>query len=194
MKCKKCDISVKNEFLPCWRDGDKNDILFIGEAPGHTENKSKVPFTGQSGTLLRRFVKLYNLNSSSSFTNVIKCQPPRNRNPYTYEILNCKPYLLDDINKVEPKLIVIVGLVALEVILNKNIEVMAPYINKPFIVGTVVFIPIYHPSYILRENREQSYIESFNIISDLYAKMNIYYMPKRYKKKSNDNGNNNSSS
>ena len=63
MFCKRCSISVQNEFKPCFREGDKSDILFIGEAPGHTENKTKVPFTGKSGTYLRKFVKIYALNN-----------------------------------------------------------------------------------------------------------------------------------
>lgn len=183
MKCLRCPIALGNNFLVCPRQGDKNDILFIGEAPGHTENKTKIPFSGKSGKLLKSFVSIYQLKESSSYTNVIKCQPPRNRDPLPNEIYNCASYLIDDIKTVEPKIVVLVGRVAIEVFVNKNLEVIKDYINKPFVRNGVIMFPIYHPSYVLREDKQELYFESFNIISDIYNKINPWYIVKKYKKK-----------
>jgi DNA polymerase len=183
--CRRCSISVANEFKPCWRTGDVGDILFIGEAPGHTENKTKIPFTGRSGVYLRSFIDRYGLTSFSQITNVIKCQPPRNRNPYSEEISNCSSYLIDDIKIVDPKIIVLVGTIATQIFRHDNKGVRAS-LNKPFMLGSTIVISIYHPSYILREGVTFEYIKSFNIISELYNAVNKYYSKKRFKLKTKD--------
>lgn len=182
-KCHKCFISLGNNFKPCWRQGDANDILFIGEAPGTVENRTKIPFTGESGLLLRKFIKGYHLERFSSITNIIRCQPPRNRDPLPVEINNCKQYLFDDIREVSPKLIILVGKVPLAFFLGKAIEYAKPYINKPIAMKNSVIFPIYHPSYILRESNEALYFESFNIISNIYHGFNPFYGIKNFKKK-----------
>ena len=182
LKCKKCTIAYNNNFTPCPRQGDENDILFIGEAPGHTENKKKVPFTGKAGKLLHKYTSVYKLEAFSSYTNVVKCQPLHNRDPNSQEIENCKEYLFEDIAIVKPKLIVLVGRIALEFFLGKQVDRMKPYINKPFVIGKAIVYPIYHPSYILRESLENEYCESFNGLSELYNKINKYYIARRFKR------------
>jgi DNA polymerase len=180
--CKKCLISTSNDFQPCNRSGDRGHILWIGEAPGTTENRLKIPFTGKAGLKLKEFTGYYHLDQFSVFTNVIKCQPPRNRDPHTDEILKCKPYLLDDINVVDPKLIILLGRIALESFKGTSIEIIKPFINKPFVIAKTIVISIYHPSYILRNDLDHLYFESFNIISDVYNTINIYYRKRNFKK------------
>lgn len=183
MICKLCTISVDNDFKPCFRDGNESHILFIGEAPGHTENKLKVPFTGKAGMKLREFVKYYHLDDLCSYTNVIKCKPPRNRDPLQYEISNCKPFLLKDIAEVKPRIIVLLGRIAIESFTNKPIEYLKNVVNIPFTVGSIIILPMYHPSYILRNNIDSKYFESFNILSDIYSKVNKYYNKRNFKPK-----------
>jgi DNA polymerase len=182
MKCSKCDISLHNNFTPCLRDGNENDIMLIGEAPGHTENRTKIPFTGKSGTLIREFLHNYGLDTNTTITNVVKCQPDWNRDPRPYEINNCKAYLLKDIAEVKPKLIILAGKIPMEFFFNKTIAYVKPYINVPRVLSRVVLVPIYHPSFIIRNNYQDKYIDSFNIISDLYSKINPYYNAKCFNK------------
>lgn len=181
MYCRKCDISVINDFKPCFRSANEGDILFIGEAPGHTENKTKIPFTGKAGTYLRKVITTYGLLPFSVFTNVIKCQPPRNRDPFEDEIANCKEYLLNDLSIIKPKIIVTLGTVATKLFIDDNNLLMIRYINKPFTVGNTIIIPLYHPSYILRENKGAIYADSFNIISEFYNAVNPYYTKRKYR-------------
>ena len=180
IKCTRCSISIGNDFKPCNRDGDRNDILFIGEAPGSTENRLKRPFTGKSGLHLRLFLTRYDLTIHSSITNVVKCQPPQNRDPTSVEIANCKEFLFEDIAEVKPKLIILVGKVPLSVFIGKPIELAKPYINKLIIANKVMILPIYHPSYIIRNNLDELYFDSFNIISDIYHSINPYYKSKKF--------------
>lgn len=179
--CRRCQISVANEFKPCWRTGDDADILFIGEAPGHTENKTKIPFTGKSGTYLRTFMNRYGLTNFSQITNVIKCQPPRNREPEIDEIANCSSYLVEDIKAVNPKLIICVGSTSTKVFVGEKGFYLRKYLNIPFAVGNAIAIPIYHPSYIMREGVIAEYLKSFNLISDYYNKINPYYSKRKFK-------------
>lgn len=173
MYCNKCLISTHNDFTPCPRQGDENDILIIGEAPGATENKTKIPFTGKAGKLLRKYIEQYGLTNFVSITNVVKCQPYANNTPTTKEIERCSEYLLDDLRVVKPKLIILAGITATKYF--KNTEFMTPVINKPFVIGKSIIISIYHPSYILREHKDTDYKKSFDLISDIYSKINKYY-------------------
>lgn len=182
-KCKLCDISINNEFKPCYREGNENDILFIGDAPGHTENKLKVPFTGKAGMKLREFVKYYHLDNLCSYTTIVKCKPPHNRDPRKDEINNCRYLLKDDLEKVKPKIIVLLGKTVIESFTNNSIISLKTVINKPFAIKSVIIIPMYHPSYILKNNVDNKYFESFNILSDIYSMMNKYYNKHNFKPK-----------
>lgn len=181
-KCRKCTISYNNNFTPCPREGDRNDILFIGEAPGHTENKKKVPFVGKAGQFLRKYIHAYKLTDFSSMTNVVKCQPLHNRDPRKDEIDNCKEFLYNDLKEVKPKLIILVGKIALEFFLGRDVNIIKAYINKPFVIGETIVFPIYHPSYILRSELDDDYCESFNQISALYNRINPYYSARKLKR------------
>jgi len=179
--CKKCLISTSNNFTPCFRDKDEGHILFIGEAPGTTENRLKQPFVGKAGLKLKEFLKYYHLEELSVLTNMIKCQPPRNRDPHSDEIINCRDFLLDDLRVVKPKLIILVGRVSIESFTNKEYTFVKDAINKPFFVDKTIVIGIYHPSYILRNNFDDLYFISFNIISEIYSALNPYYNKKHFK-------------
>lgn len=176
MYCNKCLISTHNDFRTCPREGNENDILIIGEAPGATENKTKIPFTGKAGKYLRRYLDEYELTSFCSITNIVKCQPYRNDTPTETEITKCSPYLIEDIKVVKPKLIILAGTTATRYFTGAMF--ITPLVNKPFVRGNTIIIPIYHPSHIMRENREVDYYISFNTISDIYSKINKYYLKK----------------
>jgi len=78
--------------------------MFIGEAPGETEDKLGIPFVGKSGKLLRTAV-----GNDNYFMNAVKCRPPDNRKPLNDEIEACLPHLIDEINNIKPEIIVFVG-------------------------------------------------------------------------------------
>jgi len=96
--------------------------MFIGEVPGADENLSGKPFVGKAGKLLRSLFKEVGFNNFY-LTNVVKCRPPNNRNSKREEFLACADFLRDQIKNVKPKLIVLVGAVALKFIL-KNYDSM----------------------------------------------------------------------
>jgi uracil-DNA glycosylase family 4 len=109
-------------------------IMFIGEAPGETEDKLSIPFIGKSGALLRNAV-----GDDNYFTNAVKCRPPNNRKPSDDEIEACFPFLKDEIDKIKPKVIVFIGKTSYS--LYDRLSKLYPEIQYEF---------FYHPSYALR--------------------------------------------
>lgn len=135
-------------------------IMLIGEAPGRTEVITQKPFTGRSGKLLRQV--LYDAASLSTdlnnlyITNVVKFNPPNNRNPLASEIKEALPALIDEVEQVKPKLIVLCGAVAHKTILNSKFENEMIADFKGYKTYS-----IYHPAYILRNaTKRAAYHES----------------------------------
>ncbi len=173
--CNKCDISLNNNIV----NGTGNingGIIFIGEAPGYREQKYGIPFIGNSGKLLDIMLDLIGLHRSDVYiTNVIKCRPTNNRNPLAIEIANCRPNLVNEFRAIKPRVVVLLGGVAL----NMFFKTSNLTINK--VKGYVIpyrgikVIGCYHPAYILRNFHNKSivhgYVNSFRTIGNTYKEM-----------------------
>ena len=96
--------------------------MFIGEAPGESEDISGKPFVGAAGKLLDKMILAMKLKRESNtyITNVIKCRPPNNRNPNSIEINNCQNYLSDQINLIKPLIIITLGKIAANSVLKNE--------------------------------------------------------------------------
>lgn len=164
--CFKCDISLYRRNIVNGY-GDRNaSIMFIGEAPGGTEDKYAVPFIGPAGKLFNSYLGLCNLSRDEVFvTNVIRCRPPGNRIPSPIEIHNCFPNLLADIAEVKPKIIMLLGSVALKSYFNNNSAKITKCAGSVIRLNHKIIIPNYHPSHILMN--KDKYDESLAI----YRKM-----------------------
>jgi len=149
--CKLCPL-YKTRINVVIGDGNINtSILLIGEAPGRQEDQQGIPFIGQAGKLLDRVLEEIYLKREKDIyiTNVIKCRPPDNRNPNDLEIDFCNKYLLQQIKIIKPKVIVLLGNVALSLVtgmasgIMKQRGIILEYCSIPA-------IPIFHPAYVLR--------------------------------------------
>jgi len=120
-ECKKCPLcSHREEGVPGEGFWDSK-LFFIGEAPGVEEDKQGRPFVGRSGTLLSDLIRSIGLSRGQVFiTNVVKCHPPGNRLPEIDEVNLCLPYLMEQISVVKPKIVVLLGNVALFSVLNRT--------------------------------------------------------------------------
>jgi len=145
--CKKCELH-KTCTNPVIGSGNNNaEILFIGEAPGKAEDKSGEPFMGRSGKVLNELLKSINLNREDVFiANIVKCRPPKNRDPKKSEITACIPYLEEQIKNINPKIIVPLGRHAMNYFLKK--EIISEAHGKIFKTDNKkqTIIPIYHPA------------------------------------------------
>jgi DNA polymerase len=145
--CSLCTIRIQTVF------GEGNlhaDWLFIGEAPGEHEDEQGLPFVGEAGQLLSEMLRAIQLTREEVFiANILKCRPPSNRNPHIDEIKHCHDYLQRQIALIQPKLIIAVGRIAAQTLLNTH-EKIGILRGKVHSVENTPLIAIYHPAYLLR--------------------------------------------
>lgn len=153
--CKKCSLCEKRNKI-VFSDGcDYAPIMFIGEAPGKNEDETGIPFIGRAGQLLRKYLFECGFKADDFYiANTVKCRPPENRKPTKEEKSACFNYLNSQIELINPKYIVLVGSTALEsFILDKKLTITKAR-GQIFEIGNRKFIPIFHPSYLLRYFKE----------------------------------------
>ena len=144
------------------------DLLIIGEAPGAQEDLEGKPYVGKSGKLLNELLIKAGIDYKEDvyFCNVIKCRPPNNRKPTTKEIKIHKPWLLQQIKLVDPKLIVITGSTAMRAILEVKdpiTNLRGQWIKKD---GREIMV-IFHPSYLLRFPSKEINKPHYQTLKDL---------------------------
>ncbi len=155
--CQKCPLAATRTNVVVER-GDRNaKILIIGEAPGEQEDLSGLPFVGKSGQLLDKILESvgFDTNKDVYICNTVKCRPPNNRVPTEVEMNTCKPYLLEQIRLIDPKIILLTGATSLKSIMGEKrgiSKIRGQWLEWE---GRLV-MPIFHPSYLLRnQSREQ---------------------------------------
>jgi uracil-DNA glycosylase len=144
--------------------GDANaDLMFIGEAPGAEEDRQGLPFVGRAGAFLNELLAGIGLRREDVFVaNVLKCRPPGNRDPQPVEIETCRPYLLSQVELIEPKIIATLGNFATKLITANPTGITrvrgTPQIHT---LGerTVRVFPLLHPAAILRNMNQRPMME-----------------------------------
>lgn len=130
--------------------------MIVGEAPGEEEDRQGEPFVGRSGQLLDRMLQAVGLSRSEAapekqpfIANVIKCRPPGNRNPLPEEVAQCEPFLLRQVQLVQPRVILAMGRSAVDAML-KSSEPIGKLRGRVHDYAGVPVIVTYHPAYLLR--------------------------------------------
>lgn len=149
--CHRCQLGDTRQNSVVGRGNLQASIMIIGEAPGQKEDETRLPFVGPAGQLLEKILASVKLDSDQDvyIANINKCRPPGNRNPTTEEIKACKPYLLEQIRLVDPKIILLTGATALKGLLAEKrgiTKIRGQWIEWE---GRLC-MPIFHPSYLLR--------------------------------------------
>ncbi len=120
-------------------------VMLIGEAPGFYEDRSGRPFVGAAGRFLNALLARAGLTREEVFiTNIVKCRPPRNRDPLPAEVEACKPYLEEQIRLLNPQVIVTLGRFAMAYFL-PQVRISRVH-GQPFQVGDRWVVPMYHPA------------------------------------------------
>jgi uracil-DNA glycosylase family 4 len=126
------------------------ELMFVGEAPGRDEDLQGEPFVGRAGQLLTRIIEAIGMKRQDVYiTNVIKCRPPNNRNPEADEIARCEPYLIRQIELVQPRLIVALGTFAAQSLL-KTKRPISQLRGRFHTYQGVRVMPTFHPAFLLR--------------------------------------------
>ncbi|MCG2712240.1 MAG: uracil-DNA glycosylase [Candidatus Omnitrophica bacterium] len=154
-KCQLCPL-YKTKTNLVFGDGDLNaQIMFVGEAPGRDEDLSGIPFVGVAGELLTRIIKAMRLERGDVFiTNVLRCRPPGNRNPLPEEVVCCRPYLIELVKIIKPKIICTLGKFAAHALLDETRPISRLRGNFYDFEG-IKLMPTYHPAYLLRNPQDK---------------------------------------
>jgi DNA polymerase len=146
-QCRLCEHRTQTVF----GEGDPEaSIMFIGEGPGETEDRTGRPFVGRAGELLDRMIAAMGLRRDQVFiANIVKCRPPGNREPAPDEVAACTPYLVRQIELIGPQVIVTLGKPAAQFMLGEKISITRARGQWRSWRG-IPLMPTFHPAYILR--------------------------------------------
>jgi DNA polymerase len=138
--------------------GNRNaDWLLIGEAPGRDEDQQGEPFVGRAGQLLNAMLQAIGLQREQVYiANILKCRPPNNRDPRLEEVVCCEPYLMRQIELIQPRLILVLGRIAAQNLLNTETPIgkLRGRVHQFRDTG-IPLIATYHPAYLLHSPVEK---------------------------------------
>lgn len=168
-QCRLCDLAQSRKLTVPGEGPEDADLLFIGEAPGYHENQQGRPFVGAAGRFLEELLASISMSREQVYiANVIKCRPPGNRDPQADELAACQPYLVRQIELINPKLIVTLGRFSMAYFLGK--QSISRIHGQPRRKDGRLIFPIFHPAAALHQPKYRSAIEQdFLKIPDLLA-------------------------
>ena len=149
--CHRCKLSRGRKNI-VFGTGDANArLLFIGEAPGKEEDIQGEPFVGEAGMLLTKLIEKMGFSRNSVYiANIIKCRPPMNRDPEEDEIISCRAFLDKQIDIIAPKIIITLGRIALQTLMNNDKVKITAARGTFFEYKGIPVMPTFHPAYLLR--------------------------------------------
>ena len=155
--CEACSLHKTRKQTVFGKGHHKADWLIIGEAPGADEDRQGEPFVGRAGQLLTQMLRAIGLAREEVFiANILKCRPPNNRDPKPQEVNACRSYLNRQIELLEPKIILALGRIAAQSLLQTSTPIGKMrgqlYYLQEYNIPTVV---TYHPAYLLRSPKEK---------------------------------------
>ena len=170
--CKKCKLCTGRQNI-VFGTGNKNaDIMLIGEGPGADEDRLGEPFVGRAGKLMNMAFDMLEIKREELYiANVVKCRPPGNRNPEEDEAMACLDYLRNQVILVKPKIIVLLGSIALKNILGKEYGITASR-GKWLEKKGIWYMPTWHPAALLRDNTKKiDFIKDFQKVLEKFEEI-----------------------
>ncbi|MBM3119941.1 MAG: uracil-DNA glycosylase [Candidatus Cloacimonetes bacterium] len=149
-ECTNCGLSHDRYRMVYGEGNPKARAMIIGEGPGRQEDLTGRPFVGDAGQLLDRMLNAINLTRQDVYiANIVKCRPPNNRNPAIEERLACLPYLIEQINIIQPRIFLLLGLVAAQTLLQTDLPLGKLRLMEHTFMDRPAFVT-YHPAALLR--------------------------------------------
>jgi len=156
--CKECTLCALSETRTNCVFGVGNRdarLMFVGEAPGEKEDLSGIPFVGAAGQLLDRYLTAVDIDRDSVYiANILKCRPPKNRDPNPEEQDKCIGYLREQVRLIRPEIIVCLGRIAAMRLIKPDYRITAEhgqFVKK----GNFTLTAVYHPAALLRDPRKK---------------------------------------
>ena len=163
--CNRCKLCSTRKNIVFGEGNKQADLMFIGEGPGADEDSQGEPFVGRAGKLMNMAFGIVGIKREEVYiANVVKCRPPANRNPEDDEAFACLNYLRNQVILVKPKIIVLLGSVALKNILGKEYGITASrgkWVEKK----GIMYMPTWHPAALLRdESKKVDFIHDLELV------------------------------
>ena len=153
--CKKCVLCESRTNSVFGVGNPHADLLFVGEAPGEQEDLSGTPFVGRAGQLLDKFLYAVDIKREDVYiANILKCRPPKNRDPLPEEEEACIGYLREQVRLIQPKLIVCLGRISAMKLIKPDYKITkehGTWVQK----GNYLMTAVYHPAALLRDPRKK---------------------------------------
>ena len=168
--CQQCHLGqLRTHAVPGEGPADA-EIMFIGEAPGYHEDQQGRPFVGASGRLLEKLLAKIHLTREDVYiTNVVKCRPPANRDPLPAEIAACEPWLQQQIELIDPLVIITLGRFSMAQFFPASARITRVH-GQPLMQADRAVVPMFHPAAALRNPNWMRDMEAdFDRIPDLLA-------------------------
>jgi len=152
--CTKCALSKTRTNAVFGEGFDKAEIMCVGEGPGYYEDLQGRPFVGKSGRLLDKILAACGFNRAEYvfIGNIVKCRPPNNRDPLPEERESCLPYLYQQIEYINPKIIILLGSTALKGLIDPNAKITKVR-GEWMQWNNRLIMPTFHPSALLRNEK-----------------------------------------
>ncbi len=170
VRCTRCDLFRSRTQVVPGAGSERAPILFVGEAPGASEDRQGVPFVGASGRLLDSMLESAGISRKTVFiANVVRCRPPQNRNPKTSEIRACAGWMEQQIRLISPKRVATLGRFALQHFIPgaKITRVQGSLQEVSYGDRTISLYPLLHPAAVLRNpNLRDDYERQFGNLTE----------------------------
>src|SRR2546430_394612 len=148
--CTRCKLHRGRTNLVFGHGNPHAELVFVGEGPGRDEDQQGLPFVGRAGKLLTQMIEAMGLQRPDVYIcNVVKCRPPENRTPEKDEVSTCSPFLLRQLDVISPKVIVCLGSIAAQTLLQTN-RGISHFRGEWQDFRGKKLMATYHPAYLLR--------------------------------------------
>ena len=160
--CKKCTLHETRTNVVFGVGSRDSEVLFVGEGPGESEDLLGEPFVGRAGKLLDDMLKIIGLNRKTNIyiTNIVKCRPPKNRDPQNTEREMCLDWLRCQFSLIKPKIVVCLGRIAAMDLISIDFKITRDH-GKWYEKDGVKFMAMFHPSALLRDpnRRPETFVD-----------------------------------
>ena len=167
--CTRCGLCEKRHHVVFGVGNRQADVLFVGEGPGEQEDLQGEPFVGPAGKLLDEMLSIIDLDRNGCYiANIVKCRPPRNRDPLETEQEACMGYLRQQIELISPKIVVCLGRIAAKALIREDVRITQEHGQWTEKDG-IWMMAMYHPSALLRDVNKRP--ETFDDLLSLREKL-----------------------
>lgn len=151
LACRRCGLCETRHSVVFGQGAAYAEVMLVGEGPGANEDEQGLPFVGKSGQLLDHYLEAVDLSRDENvyIANIVKCRPPQNRDPLPEESAACMPWLRQQFQLIRPKIVVCLGRVAAQRMLDPGFSISRDH-GKFFDKQGTLFMATYHPAALLR--------------------------------------------